>query len=134
MPCNNKIPIVTANVRGFHINVAELTHRFILKNNADIVFVSETFLDDRVPEHYARVKGYSRLVQCYPLNFVGSSAHIAVLAKVSFKRHREECTLRTVWRWEMHTGKTFANLSYKSTGILCCAVMWTNKQDNSLRF
>lgn len=59
MPCNNEIRIVIANVRGFHTNVRELTHRFILKSNADIVFVSETFLDDIVPEHYARVKGYS---------------------------------------------------------------------------
>lgn len=56
---NSEVRIVSSNVRGFHTNVGELTHRFILKNKADIVFVSETFLDDRVPETYARVKGYS---------------------------------------------------------------------------
>ena len=41
--------IVSANLRGFHTNVGELTHRFILPNNADIVFVCETFLDSSVP-------------------------------------------------------------------------------------
>ena len=53
-----ELRIVSANVRGFHTNVGELTHRFILKNNADLVFVCETFLDDSVPKTYARVKGY----------------------------------------------------------------------------
>lgn len=42
----------------------------------------------------------SSVVQCHPLGFVGSSDHVAVLAKVTFKRHREECTSRTVWWWD----------------------------------
>lgn len=32
MPCNNEIRIETANVRGFHTNVAEHTRRFKLIN------------------------------------------------------------------------------------------------------
>ena len=55
--------LVTANIRGFHTNVGELTHRFILKNSADLVFVCETFLDNSVPKTYARVKGYSAWVR-----------------------------------------------------------------------
>ena len=39
--------------------MGELTHRFILPNNADIVFVCETFLDSSVPQNYARIKGYT---------------------------------------------------------------------------
>ena len=31
----------------------------IIKNRADVVFVCETFLDDKVPVNYARVRGYS---------------------------------------------------------------------------
>ncbi|MPC47476.1 hypothetical protein E2C01_041224 [Portunus trituberculatus] len=53
-----KLNIVSANIHGFHTNVGELMHRFTLKNDANLVFVRETFLDDRVPATYARVKGY----------------------------------------------------------------------------
>lgn len=56
---NSEVRIVSANLRGFHTNVGELTHTVIRKISADIVFVCETFLDDRVPANYARVKGYS---------------------------------------------------------------------------
>ena len=45
-------------MRGFHTNVGELTRNVIIKNNVDLVFVSETFLDDKVPSTYARVRGY----------------------------------------------------------------------------
>lgn len=54
-----ELRIVSANVRGFHTNVVELTHRFIHVKKADIVFVRETFLDATVPPTYAQVKGYS---------------------------------------------------------------------------
>ena len=59
----NEIRIVSANLRGFHTNVGELTHRFIRANNADVVFVCETFLDSSVPTNYARIKGYSAWVR-----------------------------------------------------------------------
>lgn len=50
---------MAANLRGFHTNILELTYRFVKKSNADIVFVSETFLDDRVPWNSARMTGNS---------------------------------------------------------------------------
>ena len=56
---NSELKIVSANVRGFHTNVGELTHNAIVKNRADVVFVCETFLDNKVPLSYARVRGYS---------------------------------------------------------------------------
>ena len=54
---------VSANLRGFHSNVGDLTHSVIRKTNADIVFVCETFLDDNVPANYARVKGYTAWIR-----------------------------------------------------------------------
>ena len=61
-PGNNELRIVSANVRGFHTNVGELTHS-VIKQRADIVFVCETFLDDKIPQNYARIRGYSTWVR-----------------------------------------------------------------------
>ena len=58
-PDNSELAIVSANVRGFHTNIAELTQSVIIKHRADIVFVCETFLDNSVPTSYARIRGYS---------------------------------------------------------------------------
>ena len=52
--------MISANVRGFRTNVGELTHNFVLKSNADVVFISETFLDDKVPGNFAIIPGYSQ--------------------------------------------------------------------------
>ena len=50
---------MSANLRGFHTNVGELTHNVMIENRADVVFVCETFLDANVLVNYARVRGYS---------------------------------------------------------------------------
>ncbi|XP_045133977.1 uncharacterized protein LOC123517690 [Portunus trituberculatus] len=42
----------------------------------------------------------SDTIQCSSLDFVGTSDHVAVLTRISFKRPREECYTRTLWRWE----------------------------------
>ena len=39
-------------------------------------------------------------VQSSPLDFVGTSDHVAVLTKIHFKRPREESHTRTLWKWE----------------------------------
>ena len=62
-PINPELSIVSANLRGFHTNVGELTHRFILTKKPDIVFVTETFLDDNIPSTYARIRGYSTWIR-----------------------------------------------------------------------
>ncbi|KAK4315302.1 hypothetical protein Pmani_013473 [Petrolisthes manimaculis] len=64
----------TPNVRGFHTNVGELTHRFVQANKADIVFVCETFLDNNVTSGYARIKGYSSWVRKDRSTFGGGVA------------------------------------------------------------
>ena len=61
--CNKELCIVSANVRDFHTNVGKLTHKFVLPNKADLVFVSETFLDSNVPANYASIRGYSAWVR-----------------------------------------------------------------------
>ncbi|XP_045109715.1 uncharacterized protein LOC123503780 [Portunus trituberculatus] len=55
----SEVKIVSANLRGFHTNVGEITHNVIIKHRADIAFVCETFLDVSVPVNYVRVRGYS---------------------------------------------------------------------------
>ena len=60
---SSDLTIVSANVRGFHTNIGELTHSVIVRHRADVVFVSETFLDENVPPTYARVRGYSAWVR-----------------------------------------------------------------------
>ncbi|MPC46456.1 hypothetical protein E2C01_040176 [Portunus trituberculatus] len=62
-PVNSELMIVSANVRGFHTNIGEFTHRAITRNKANIVFVCETFLDDNIPPSYARVRNYSAWIR-----------------------------------------------------------------------
>ena len=62
-PTSSELKVVSANLRGFHTNIGELTHSVIVKNSVDLVFVCETFLDDKVPVTYARVKGYSTWIR-----------------------------------------------------------------------
>ncbi|KAK8372396.1 hypothetical protein O3P69_010909, partial [Scylla paramamosain] len=62
-PTNSELRVVSANLRGFHTNVGELTRSVINKNNVDLVFVCETFLDDKVPSTYACVRGYSTWIR-----------------------------------------------------------------------
>ncbi|XP_063841369.1 uncharacterized protein LOC135089572 isoform X2 [Scylla paramamosain] len=38
--------------------------------------------------------------ECFPLDFVGTSDHIAVFTKIQFRRPSEETTARNLWRWE----------------------------------
>ena len=53
------VTILSANVRRFRTNVGELTHSFLLKQRADIVFVVETFLNDSCVTTCDRIHGYS---------------------------------------------------------------------------
>ncbi|XP_045105871.1 uncharacterized protein LOC123501228 [Portunus trituberculatus] len=39
-------------------------------------------------------------VQCSPLDFIGTSDHVAVITKFHFRRQREENLSRTLWKWE----------------------------------
>ena len=55
----SSMKILSGNIRGFRTNIGELTHNYVLKSHADIVFVSETFLDDQVPHNFATIPGYS---------------------------------------------------------------------------
>ena len=42
----------------------------------------------------------SHTVQCQPMDFVGTSDHVAVLTRITFRRPRDESYTRTLWKWE----------------------------------
>lgn len=52
------LKILSANVRGLRTNIGELTHMAI-KANADIVVVTESFLNKKVEPTFGRIRGYS---------------------------------------------------------------------------
>ena len=54
-----RLTVLAANLRGFRTNVGEFSH-LIVKHRADVAIVTETFLDDKVPQNYAKMKGYSK--------------------------------------------------------------------------
>lgn len=60
---NSEIRIISENMRGFHINVGDLTHQFANNQKANTVFAAKIFLDDTVPLNYVRVSGYSNRIQ-----------------------------------------------------------------------
>ncbi|XP_045104363.1 uncharacterized protein LOC123499894 [Portunus trituberculatus] len=39
-------------------------------------------------------------IQCFPLDFVGTYDHVAVLTRIQFRKPSEESSTRTLWRWE----------------------------------
>ena len=54
------LSIISSNVRGFQTNIGDLTHSFVIPQNADIVATVETFLNASVPENYGQISGYSQ--------------------------------------------------------------------------
>ena len=53
------LTVVTANVRGLRTNIGDLSHNFILRQSADIVAVTETWLSDEVEPTFGKIPGYS---------------------------------------------------------------------------
>ena len=58
-----QLTVVSANVRGLRTNVGDLSHNFVLRQSADIVAVTETWLSDEVEPTFGRISGYSRWVR-----------------------------------------------------------------------
>ena len=55
--------LVSANVRGLRTNLGELSHNFVLRQKADIVAVSETWLNSNVEPTYGKIPGYTHWVR-----------------------------------------------------------------------
>ena len=75
------ISIISANVRGFQTNIGDLTHKFIIPHNPDIVACTETFLNSNIPPNYGTVSGYSRWYRRDRVN--GNCGGIAVCFRQS---------------------------------------------------
>ena len=56
----DKLTIVSANVRGLQTNIGDLTHSHVLPHNPDVVAAVEAFLNESVPENYGQIQGYTR--------------------------------------------------------------------------
>ena len=54
---------MSANVRGLRSNIADLSHNFVLRQKADIVAVTETWLNDAVEPSFGKIKGYTKWVR-----------------------------------------------------------------------
>jgi len=59
------LSIISANVRGFQTNIGDLTYKFIIPHNPDIIATVETFLNPDVPATFGKVNGYTRLMLSY---------------------------------------------------------------------
>ena len=58
-----QLTLVSANVRGLRTNIGDLSHNFVLRHKADIVAVSETWLNSQVEPTYGRIAGYTHWVR-----------------------------------------------------------------------
>ncbi|MPC09705.1 hypothetical protein E2C01_002323 [Portunus trituberculatus] len=52
------LTVVSANVRGLRTNLGDLTHNFVLRHQADIVAVTETWLNGEVEPTFGNIPGY----------------------------------------------------------------------------
>ncbi|ROT66538.1 hypothetical protein C7M84_015434 [Penaeus vannamei] len=57
---NNRLSILSANVRGLQTNLGDLTHSFVLPLRPDIIAPVETFLNHTVPDNFGRIGGYTK--------------------------------------------------------------------------
>lgn len=54
------LTIISSNVRGFQTNIGDLTHSYIIPQNADVVATVETFLNNNIPDNFGHIDGYSK--------------------------------------------------------------------------
>ncbi|KAG0719183.1 hypothetical protein GWK47_051028 [Chionoecetes opilio] len=59
-PSQEKLTLISANVRGLQTNIGELAHSFIIPHNTGIIATVETFLNHTIPANFGHIQGYSR--------------------------------------------------------------------------
>ena len=57
---NHHLTVLSANVRGLHTNLGDLTHNFVLRHHVDIVGVTETCLSGEVEPTFGNIPGYTK--------------------------------------------------------------------------
>ncbi|KAG0713524.1 hypothetical protein GWK47_016052 [Chionoecetes opilio] len=59
-PSQEKLTLISADVRGLQINIGDLAHSFIIPHTPDIIATVETFLNPTIPANFGHIQGYSR--------------------------------------------------------------------------
>ena len=54
-----QLKVISANVRGLRTNIGDLTHNYVLRHKADIVVVTETWLNGEVEPSFGKIGGYT---------------------------------------------------------------------------
>ena len=59
----HQLTVVSANVRGLRTNIGDLSHNFVLRHQADIVAVTESWLNGAVEPTFGKIPGYTHWVR-----------------------------------------------------------------------
>ena len=57
---SHTLKILSANVRGLRTNIGDLTHNCVLRHSADVVVVTETWLNNEVEPTYGKIRCYTQ--------------------------------------------------------------------------
>ncbi|KAG0729665.1 hypothetical protein GWK47_029866 [Chionoecetes opilio] len=57
---SHTLKILSANVRGLRTNIGDLTHNCVLRHSADVVVVTETWLNNEVEPTFGKIRGYTQ--------------------------------------------------------------------------
>ncbi|KAG0722156.1 hypothetical protein GWK47_045040 [Chionoecetes opilio] len=57
---SHTLKIISANVRGLRTNIGDLTHNCVLRHSADVVVVTETWLNNEVEPTFGKIRGYTQ--------------------------------------------------------------------------
>ncbi|KAG0711837.1 hypothetical protein GWK47_019760 [Chionoecetes opilio] len=57
---SHTLKILSANVRGLRTNIGDLTHNCVLRHSADVVVVTETWLNNEVETTFGKIRGYTQ--------------------------------------------------------------------------
>ncbi|KAG0722636.1 hypothetical protein GWK47_044120 [Chionoecetes opilio] len=57
---SHTLKIISASVRGLRTNIGDLTHNCVLRHSADVVVVTETWLNNEVEPTFGKIHGYTQ--------------------------------------------------------------------------
>ncbi|KAG0725103.1 hypothetical protein GWK47_039250 [Chionoecetes opilio] len=57
---SHTLKVLSANVRGLRTNIGDLTQNCVLRHSADVVVVTETWLNNEVEPTFGKIRGYTQ--------------------------------------------------------------------------